>query len=158
MTEHNTLSEMLVELRQSQRDLLDSLKALDGSALYRRPDEDEWTAAENLVHIAEAREFFTGEIRKVLANPGAKMGRTITDQHRIQNVQEHGNDTRDIILSKLVASHEQLMALLERMSDDDLQIVGTHVKFGPQTLAEFIGHFVVEHDQGHVRQIKALLA
>jgi uncharacterized damage-inducible protein DinB len=158
MTEHSTLSEMVAELRQSQRDLLDSLKALDESALYRRPGENEWTAAENLVHIAEAREFFTGEIRKVLATPGEKMGRTITDQHRIQNVLEHGDDARDIILSKLVASHEQLMALLERMSEDDLQIVGTHVKYGPQTLAEFIEHFVVEHDQAHVRQIRALLA
>jgi len=39
-----------------------------------------------------------------------------------------------------------------------LQVVGTHVKYGQQTLGEFIQHFVVEHDQAHVKQIRALLS
>lgn len=158
MTEHHTLGQMLADLRQSQNDLLALLKGLDESTLYTRPAENEWTPAENLIHLAEAREFFTAETQKVLATPGTTMGRTISDHHRIQNVIEHGHDAPDLILSKLVASHEKLISLLERMNDEDLQVVGTHVRYGQQTLGEFIEHFIVEHDQGHVRQIRSLLS
>jgi hypothetical protein len=50
-----------------------------------------------------------------------------------------------------------LVKTLEQMTQAELQIEGNHVKYGPQTLAEFIQHFVVEHDQAHVRQATELL-
>jgi uncharacterized damage-inducible protein DinB len=157
MTEHHTLSQIQTELRQSQQELLVILNKADDNTLYHRFIDNEWTLAENLVHVAEAREFFTNETRKALATPGITIGRTITDPHRIQNVHEHGHDERAVISRKLVASHEQLMQQLEQMSDADLQKPITHVKFGQQTLGEFIGHFIVEHDQAHVKQASALL-
>ena len=44
------------------------------------------------------------------------------------------------------------------MSQDDLQEMGEHIKYGPQTLAAFIEHFVIEHDQAHIKQVQTLLA
>jgi uncharacterized damage-inducible protein DinB len=158
MTEHHTLSQIQAALRQSQQELLDILNKADDDTLYHHLIDNEWTLAENLVHIAEAREFFINETRKVLASPDITIGRTITDPHRIQNVHEHGHDARDVISRKLVASHAQLMQQLEQMSDADLQKPIDHVKFGRQTLGEFIDHFIVEHDQAHVKQASTLLA
>ncbi len=158
MAEHLTLSQMQAELRQSQQALLALLDKADDDTLYQRPAADEWTLAENLVHVAEARSFFTAETRKVLATPGVSMGRTIADHDRIENVRTHGHDSRSTIHNKLVTSHEQLLDLLQQMSEEDLQKTGVHVKYGPQPLAEFIDHFIVEHDQAHVKQTTALLS
>jgi uncharacterized damage-inducible protein DinB len=158
MAEQRTLEQMLADVRQSQRDFLAILSKVDERTLYTRPSENEWSIAEILVHVANAREFFTAETEKVLATPGVTMGRTIVDPERIQYVCDHAHDSADLIERQLVTSHEYLVSLLERMHDDDLAIVGKHVKFGEQTLSEFIEHFIVEHDQAHVRQSTALVS
>jgi uncharacterized damage-inducible protein DinB len=157
MAEQRTLTEMLNDLRQTQQAFLDILSRVDEDSLYRSPAGDSWTLAEVLVHISEARQFFTGEVQKVLATPGVKVGRTLTHPGRLQNIEDHGSDSLDTIHHKLVTSHAQMVQSLEQMAEADLQIKGNHVKYGPQTLAEFIQHFIVEHDQAHVQQATELL-
>src|SRR6266446_6754521 len=83
MAEHPTQPEMLADLHESQQALLTFLDQVDDTTLYRRFIAEEWTLAENLVHVAEARQFFTGEVRKVLATPGAIIGH---DQAHIKQV------------------------------------------------------------------------
>lgn len=158
MVEHRTLPEMLADIKQSQQAFLDSVDYAVDSTLYRRSAEQEWTIAENLVHVSEARLFFTAEVRRALSGPGSSVGRTITDPGRVQNVLDHGQDSRELIAQKLVKSVEQVTSTLGRMSDDDLRTIVEHIKYGTQTLAEFIQHFIVEHDQAHVGQVRALLA
>jgi uncharacterized damage-inducible protein DinB len=158
VVEHRTLPEMLADIKQSQQVFLDSVEHTVDSTLYRRYAEQEWTIAENLVHVSEARLFFTAEVRRALSLPGSSVGRTITDPARVQNVLDHGQDSRELIAQKLVESVEQVTSTLERMRDDDLRTIVKHIKYGTQTLAEFIQHFIVEHDQAHVGQVSALLA
>ena len=158
MAEHPTQPEMLADLHESQQALLTFLDQVDDTTLYRRFIAEEWTLAENLVHVAEARQFFTGEVRKVLATPGASIGRGLDHPARLQNIAQHGHAARPFISQQLTNSYEQVVHLLEQMSQDDLQKMGTHIKYGPQTLAVFIQHFIIEHDQAHVKQVKTLLA
>lgn len=158
MSEYRSLSEMLADIQQSQQVFLDSLSRVDDTRLYKRPSEQEWSMAENLVHISEARQFFASEVLRGLSTPGAKVGRTITDPVRVQNVLDHGSDAREIIAQKLVDSYDLVYHTLTQMRDDDLHRVVEHVKYGPQTLAEFIGHFIVEHDRAHVAQLRAVLS
>jgi uncharacterized damage-inducible protein DinB len=158
MTEQPTQPEMLADLHRSQQALLTFLDQVDDPTLYRRPIAEEWTLAENLVHVAEARQFFTGEVCKVLATPGATIGRGLDHPARLQNIVEHGHAARQFISHQLINSYEQVVHLLEQMSQDDLQKMGEHIKYGPQTLAAFIEHFIIEHDQAHVKQVQTLLA
>ncbi len=158
MIEHQNLVEMLADLEQCQHTFLELLDQVNDSKLYWRPDEKEWTMAENLVHVAEARQFFMGEVQKALTMEDATVGRTIADPGRVQNVAEHGSDSREVITQKLTDSYEQMIQTFKRMHDEDLQKNVQHVKYGSQTLGAFIEHFVVEHDQGHERQVMSLLA
>src|SRR6266446_6586940 len=57
MAEHPTQPEMLADLHESQQALLTFLDQVDDTTLYRRFIAEEWTLAENLVHVAEARQF-----------------------------------------------------------------------------------------------------
>jgi uncharacterized damage-inducible protein DinB len=157
MSEHHTIAEMREALRQTQRDYLDILEraAQNPEILYRRPADGGWTMAEVLVHISNARAFFAGEALKVKKTPGVKMGRTKEDAGRLNYVAAHGNDSLEEIRRQIVESHETLMRAMNELTDEDLQLTGDHVKFGKQTLAHFVGHFIVEHDQGHVRQARS---
>jgi len=157
MADNRTLPQMKTALRQSQQSLLDILARADDDMLYQRIIKDEWSLAENLAHISEARSYFTVECQKVLAQPGITVGRLISDAGRVQNVQDHGHDARELLHQKLLRSHEQVMQLLEQMNENDLQQPLSHVRLGPQTLGEFIDHFIVDHDRDHVRQSMVLL-
>ncbi|MBI5292917.1 MAG: DinB family protein [Chloroflexi bacterium] len=157
MTERN-LADMMNDLRQTQQAFLGMLSRADHSLLYQRPADGSWTLAQVLVHVTEARRFFAAGTREVLATPGIQMGRTVDHPGRLQNIIEHAGDPPDAIRSRLITSHQDLLDTLQGMTTDDLQVMGGHVKHGPQSLREFIEHFVVEHDQAHVQQASALLA
>src|SRR5213592_4005790 len=108
MAEQRTQPEMLADLHESQQALLTFLDQVDDTILYRRPIAEEWTLAENLVHVAEARQFFTGEVRKVLATPRATIGRGLDHPARLQNIVEHGHAARQFISHQLISSYEQV--------------------------------------------------
>lgn len=157
MTSQQSIDEMLTALRQTQQTFLELLGKVDETTLYSHSIEDSWTLAETLVHMAEARQFFAGETRRVVAAPGSKVGRTMEDEGRLSNISEHGSDPLEIIRQKLVTSHQSLLDLLSGMSDDDLQLECEHIKFGRQTLGELVQRFIVGHDQAHAEQAQMLL-
>src|SRR5260370_42325756 len=90
MAEHPTQPEMLADLHESQQALLTFLDLVDDTTLYRRFIAEEWALDENLVHVAEAGQFFTGEGRKLVAPPGASIGRGVDHPGRLQNVPGRG--------------------------------------------------------------------
>src|SRR5947207_15932852 len=101
MAEHPTQPEMLADLHESQQALLTFLDQVDDTTLYRHFIAEEWTLAENLVHVAEARQFFTGEVRKVLAMPGASIGPGPATPARLKNIAANGHAARPSIYQAL---------------------------------------------------------
>src|SRR2546425_2663765 len=126
MAEHPTQPEMLADLHESQQALLTFLDQVDDTTLYRRFMAEEWTLAENLVHVAEARQFFTGEVRKVLATPGASIGRGLDHPARLQNIAEHGHAARPFISQQLTNSYEQVVHLLEQIDRKSTRLNSSH--------------------------------
>jgi uncharacterized damage-inducible protein DinB len=160
MQEPVTLAGIREAMRATQLDLLATLDEANAQALYHRAAEGVWSLADVLAHVANLRRFFIGQALHVAAAPGSSLGRTIQDAERLAAVRDHGRDSAQALREGLLASHTELMAGLEKLSDADLATAGQHVnpKFGRQTLAEFLQHFVVEHEQSHVRQARACLA
>jgi hypothetical protein len=77
---------------------------------------------------------------------------------RLRGISDHERDTLPHIQSLLPASYAHLEQTLSRLTDNDLTLTGTHVKYGTQTLAWFIEEFITGHMSSHVEQIKAALA
>ena len=157
MATKQRVNQILENLGKSQQAFMDIMAQANNTVLYHRSNEDSWTLAEVLVHIAEARDFYTTATRNVLATPGIKMGRTLHYERRLQRIEEHGNDPLALIRQQLITTYEALVELLSQLSDDDLELTGEHVVSGTQTLGHFVEYFVVGHDKLHVRQAKALL-
>src|SRR6266705_2797010 len=116
MAEHPTQPEMLADLHESQQALLTFLDQVDDTTLYRRFIAEEWTLAENLVHVAEARQFFTGEVRKVLATPGASVGGARDPPPRLKIFQDHVIAARPLISKNLTNSLAGVDHSLERLA------------------------------------------
>lgn len=155
MMVNRSLDEVINDLRQTQQSFLNLLKEAEPAMLYHRSAADTWTIAEVLTHIAEAREFYTREIQTVLEVPGSKIGRTTEHPDRLRAIEEHGDEPPDALRSRLIASYERMLGVLQQMSEGDLEKRGEHLKHGPQSLQELV-HFLVEHDQVHTEQVKAL--
>jgi uncharacterized damage-inducible protein DinB len=145
------------QVAATQEAYLGLLDRLGDSVLYTQPPDGGWTIAETLVHISEARRFFVNETKKVIASPGAQMGRTIDDPGRISNIEVNGKNSLGQVREALTESYTDLASMLKSLAEADLLITGEHVKFGSQSLGEFIQHFIVEHDQAHLEQTRELI-
>ena len=151
------LPQIKTQLQATQAAFLDILAQADDATLYGR-NGDEWTLAETLVHIAEARTFYAEEIGRLHANPGITIGRGLTHAGRTQQIIDHGRDSSADIEAQLTTSHNRVNATLAKMQDSDLStIIGGHETWGDHTLGEFIGRYFVAHDQLHVQQAQAHL-
>lgn len=152
-----SVSEFAEQVQASQEGFIELLDQADRPALYQPPSDDGWTIAQILMHIAEARQFFVDETLNVIASPGARMGRTIDHPGRLKAVEENQMNTPGQMRLALIESYANLIELLSSLNDDDLLTSGEHVKYGTQSLGEFVQHFIVEHDQAHVEQARELL-
>jgi DinB superfamily len=133
------------------------LAQLDASKLYQSPAENEWTIMQNLAHIVEFMPYWAGEIEKLLTEPGCEFGRTHDDLGRLQGISEHEMDSLSGIKAALPGSYTRLDGVLARLTDNDLELTGKHVRYGEKPLHWLIEEFVTAHLSGHVEQIKRCL-
>ena len=152
------LTEVFTALRQTQQSFLEVVDQANDQVLYRRPAKDSWTLAEVLVHMAEARQFFTGEIHKILTTSQTKIGRLLDNPQRLQTIEDHGQDSLETIRQQLIDSHEAMLDMLNGLAETDLEKPVEHIAYGQLTLEAFIQRFLIGHDQVHVEQSHDLLA
>jgi uncharacterized damage-inducible protein DinB len=159
MPEPFVISRARQQPRLTQKEFLDILGQANHGTLHHHASEGVWSLAEVLAHISEARTFFGHEAARLAAQPGSRVGRTVRHAGRLAAVRDHGHDSAEALRAALLSSHEELMTTLEKLSDDDLKTAGEHVnpKFGRVTLEDLLLHFVLEHDQNHVRQARRCL-
>ena len=140
-------------LRASAAHVTTELTALGEPWAQWRPAPGEWSANEALGHIIEAdRRGFAGRIRRILA---------------ADDVEEHGWDQLAVvaerrdhekpvaaILREFTTARAAGLALVESLTDDDLERHAIHDRVGPVTVRELL-HEWVFHDRNHIRQILA---
>jgi uncharacterized damage-inducible protein DinB len=136
----------------------DQLTTLDPAKLYEPPEPTEWTIMENLAHVREIMPYWAGQIEQLLAAPGQKFGRTQKDEDRLRAIDEHRFDSLEQARAALPGSYACLEEVLEKLTDRDLALTGSHSTFGERTLDWFIDEFVTRHLEGHVEQLQRCLA
>src|SRR5438874_1896178 len=81
-----TLSDIQASIQHSQQELLAMLEKADEKSLYENHDQENWSFAVMLSHLTEARVYMTDHARRVLSTPGANVGRTLDEEHRIDAI------------------------------------------------------------------------
>ena len=157
-----SLNEMKQALVESQQAFLALIATIAPTSLYVPVGDDGWAAGAILLHISEAREHFAGDINTLVdSNFADTIGRGLTHPGRLAAIEaaQKGEVAAAGIRSRLEESYATLTAALDRLTQDDLEqaITNRNPKFGAQPLWDFIGHFVVEHDVNHVKQVQTAI-
>lgn len=127
--------------------------------LRKKPAPDSWSAMEVLCHVEEALRYWREELLRVVRAGGGTWGRTLQHEGRLRAVAEADNrrpgEVIDGIRTEARATSEALLTL----SDADLELEAPHVnpKFGVKPMSFLLDHFVVEHLDIHIRQIRRAL-
>jgi len=129
------------------------MTALSDAILAWHPAPGEWCAKECLGHLLEAeRRGFNGRIRTILTQdepflPGwdqLAVGRARNDCQR---------PSADLI-GEFKTLRADSVALVQGLSDSDLQRGGTHEKVGFVRVSDLL-HEWIHHDRNHFRQLQA---
>lgn len=161
------LSSQVARLRIATDDLLALAPAIAArepwplAEIYGPEPEASWGPPELLAHVEEFLPYWMGEIERVLAAPAeapASFGRVATDPLRIGVI---GRD-RSLPLRELVArirsESARVAARLDELTATEAGRTGTHPTRGVLTVGEMLEPFLVGHMEGHVVQLREILA
>ncbi len=158
ISQTSELPQFIETLNRLYGELRATVTELPAAVLYRQPESGGWTLMEDLAHVAEMLVFWSGEIARFQSQPGASFGRVASNPERIRFIEDHAHDTLEQMTTLLDRGHAAALALLQRLQPADLELIGQHVKFGPQTVRQAIQEWLIDHLDEHVKQLKAIAA
>ncbi|HEY8239764.1 MAG TPA: DinB family protein [Candidatus Limnocylindrales bacterium] len=123
--------------------------------------EASWGPPELLAHVEEYLRYWMGEIERVLAaDPGtpAPFGRVATDTIRLGVIGRDRTLPFRELFGRIEADAARVAKRLRELSDDDASRRGVHPARGEMAVRELLEPFLVEHSEGHVKQLREILA
>jgi uncharacterized damage-inducible protein DinB len=117
------------------------------AALEARPRPEEWSARENLAHLARHHAVFLTRLRRLLAEDRPALGR-----YRAEEDSEWPAWAAlplDDMLDRLRALRAELVALVRSLSPAESARTGLHPTFGEMDVAEWLDFFLL-HEAHHL--------
>lgn len=155
---NDELEHFIDELNRLYGELRATLAEIPPALLAAQSASGGWTPTEDLAHVAEMLGYWSGEIERFQRQPGASFGRVASNPERIRFIEAHAHDTPEQIAALLESGYSAALALLRRLQPSDLETVGQHVKFGPQTIRQAVQEWLIDHLDEHVKQLQAIAA
>lgn len=117
---------------------------------------EQWDRGQVLSHVAEMLPYWVGQAMHVVSQGGDEtpFGRTKATPSRIERIESGRHDDVEALLGRMDAGVRDAVALVERLSDDELRLTGKHPTLGVMTVAELIDEFIVDHIEQHVAQLE----
>jgi len=149
-----TAEDLRSENRRLDEALLAEAEPFDPDRLGVAPG-GEWSAAQVLAHLGEFPRFFAGELRRWRDDPSAVIGRTHEHPVRLAAVESPAEALGELVAG-MRAAFAELAAVLDPLTDDDVEAKTENVKYGPEPLSAFFDRYVIGHKAGHLEQLRAL--
>ena len=131
------------------------------SAAYGTEPEADWGPREVLAHVNEMLGYWPGELQAVLdgdPSTAVPFGRIASDANRIGRIGRDRERPSGDLLDEIDASLAGAVAFVERLTPADLERRGAHPSRGELTVAQGIEPFLTGHLEGHVDQLREILA
>lgn len=120
--------------------------------------EEEWTAAEQLAHLAEFPRFFAGELASHLEAEGREVGRTHDSPTRLAAIEGGRARSFEDLRTEFLRGLEELSTVLSGLRDEQLTWLGNNRKYGPEPLTTFLQRYILGHKRAHLEQLQQTLA
>lgn len=118
---------------------------------------EQWESGQVLSHCAEMIPYWVGEIEGLVAAGGdAPFGRVKSDPDRIDGIAAGRFDDPGQLLDAVDHGVAAVERLLERLSAEQLQLVGRHSTLGSMSVTEVVQEFLVDHLEQHADQLETL--
>ncbi|WP_066307146.1 DinB family protein [Bacillus sp. FJAT-29814] len=150
-----TIEEYKSEIELGINEIISLAENTPKDQLAWKPSNDEWSVMEVLSHVEEIIYYWVTELQRVIAVPGP-WGRGMDAPARLEAVrQAHSRQYQDVKAGILDATAHALSAF-DEIREENLAIEAPHrnPKFGSKNMHFLVEHFLVEHLQKHITQIK----
>ncbi len=123
------------------------LEGMPPSALMLRPDREQWSAHENLAHLARHHELFLERLRRIKVENGPNLGRyRAEDDPSWPGWAAH---TTDEVLNRLQSLRAEIVEYVSQLSEADLGRTGVHPLFGTMNVVQWLEFFLL-HEAHHL--------
>ncbi|HTK46128.1 MAG TPA: hypothetical protein VL749_12350 [Patescibacteria group bacterium] len=134
--------------------------------VYGPGPESAWGPREVLAHVGEMLPFWLGEIELVLAESGRAgdgveppaFGRTEQDPLRIELIGRDRMFPARELIDRIDVEGARVARRLRHLREAETTTVGRHVTRGDLTTTDMAERFLVTHIEGHVTQLREILA
>ncbi len=135
--------------------------------------EASWGPLELLAHVEEFLPYWMGEIERILAHTAgdtagdsdaasagarAPFGRAIDDPLRTGVIGRDRTLPLRELTARIAADASRVSARLRELDEAEAGRIGVHPRRGEMTVREMLEPFVVGHLEGHVMQLREILA
>ena len=141
--------EQLLEKLESQRgELLCQVREMTDEEASRRSDR-EWSAKEQLAHLATFERLWLEWAMKVREEPGCEVGPPPPNPPAYAEAQ--ARPLADL-LRELASTRSDTLAAIDGLTDDDLGRTGKHLLFGEMSVLQML-RSLYRHDRMHMDQM-----
>ena len=132
--------------------------------MYGPEPEASWGPPELLAHVEEYLPYWLGEIERVLAGDPrgdggpVPFGRVATDPIRIGVIGRDRTLPLRELFSRIESEAPRVAGRLRQLTEAEAGLIGSHPARGEMTVREMLEPFLVGHSEGHVEQLREILA
>lgn len=143
--------EILEDIITATETLRRTVEAIPADLLDQRPDPDEWSVTETLVHIRNVVALVYGmRIRQLLFQDDPTFANYDEERHFLSASRQQLPVAE--ILDMIETEHQQTVRLLSTLSEEDWQHQGHHAQYGAMSI-EFLAQRFARHAAEHTQQI-----
>jgi uncharacterized damage-inducible protein DinB len=117
------------------------------AAISARPTSGQWSALENLAHLARHHEVFLERLHRILEENAPQLGRYRAEEDLAWP--EWSSLSLEEILARLKTYRAEIISLITGLSQAETDRVGIHPLFGEMTLARWVEFFLL-HEAHHL--------
>jgi len=119
----------------------------EANRLSSYPSSEKWTIKDNVAHLARYQPIFLERINTILKNDSPIFERYNAEQD-FEFINWRKREISDLIKT-LKDDRQIIYNCLSKLSDEDLNRVGVHPKYGALTLIQWIEFFLL-HEAHHI--------
>ncbi|MGH9062795.1 MAG: hypothetical protein ACRDZQ_00475 [Acidimicrobiales bacterium] len=122
--------------------------------------EEQWDRGQVLSHVAELLPYWVEQVEQVVAagGGGVAFGRVKATPSRLERIEGGRRLAPASALDQMDDGVGLAVALLGRLGDEQLAMVGRHQSLGDMTMARAIDEFLIDHLESHADQMAEQLA
>lgn len=143
------LEELLEKIESHRRELVAQVQQMTEEEASRRRSEREWSAKEQLVHLATFERLWLEWAMRVRDDPGCDVGPPSPNPPAYPEAE--ACSLADL-LRELASARSDTVAAIEGLTEDELKRRGKHLLFGEMTVLQML-RSLYRHDRMHMDQM-----